>query len=71
MKPQARSEYRGEFRPVATRVPGLAVGEHIPRTAGQAHHLALVRSVSHPDNVVPTMSKTPIVASSPAAATSA
>src|SRR5205807_9476874 len=29
---------------------GIFVGEHIPRIASQAQHLALVRSVSHPDD---------------------
>jgi Protein of unknown function (DUF1501) len=50
LKPLARSEYRGEFKPIATSVPGVHVGEHIPRLAKLAHRFALVRSVSHPDN---------------------
>src|SRR5262245_3763903 len=50
LKPQAPSEIRGEFRPVASSVPGILLGEHIPRVAAQAHRLAVVRSVSHPDN---------------------
>src|SRR5436190_15389581 len=29
-KPDAPAEYRGEFRPVATNVPGIRVGEHLP-----------------------------------------
>lgn len=47
MKPDAPLEVRGEFHPTATKVPGLQVCEHLPRFAGQAHHLAYVRSVSH------------------------
>jgi hypothetical protein len=31
-------------------VPGILLGEHIPLVAQQAHRLAVVRSVSHPDN---------------------
>ena len=47
MKPQAPAEIRGEFRPIATSVPGLQICEHLPRLARQMHHLALVRSVTH------------------------
>ncbi len=50
LKPDAPAEYRGEFRPVASSVPGIRVGEHVPRVARTAHRLALVRSVQHPDN---------------------
>ncbi len=47
MKPDAPAEVRGEFKPIATTVPGLKFCEHMPLLAGQAHHLALVRSVHH------------------------
>src|SRR4051812_28604199 len=30
MKPGSPREVRGEFRPIATRVPGIHVGEHLP-----------------------------------------
>jgi uncharacterized protein (DUF1501 family) len=50
LKPSAPSQYRGEFRPIATNVPGIMVGEHVPLVARRADHLALVRSVSHADN---------------------
>jgi hypothetical protein len=50
LKPAAPADIRGEFQPIASRVPGILLGEHIPRIARQAHQLALVRSVSHPDN---------------------
>jgi hypothetical protein len=50
MKPTAPEEYRGEFRPIATRVPGLQICEHLPRLAGYTDKLAVVRSVTH-DNV--------------------
>src|SRR5947208_2310876 len=50
LKPDAPAEVRGEFRPVASSVPGLSVGEHIPRIARTAHRLALLRAVAHPDN---------------------
>ncbi|HJT76898.1 MAG TPA: DUF1501 domain-containing protein, partial [Gemmataceae bacterium] len=48
-KPDAPAEYRGEFRPIATRVPGIRICEHLPRLAGHDDKLALVRSVTHPD----------------------
>jgi hypothetical protein len=47
MKPDAPVEIRGEFKPIATTVPGLSFCEHLPLVAGQAHHLTLVRSVHH------------------------
>jgi hypothetical protein len=50
LKPNAPAEIRGEFRPVATRVPGIAVTEHLPRLARLANRYAIVRSVHHRDN---------------------
>jgi Protein of unknown function (DUF1501) len=50
LKPLAASQYRGEFQPIASSVPGILVGEHIPRLAKSAHRYAIVRSVAHPDN---------------------
>src|SRR5262245_52490683 len=50
LKPNAPSGVRGEFQPIATRVPGIRFGEHIPLVARQAHRLAVVRSVTHPDD---------------------
>src|SRR5438445_9318357 len=48
-KPAAPVEYRGEFQPIATTVPGLQICEHMPRLAQRAHRLALVRSMTHND----------------------
>lgn len=50
LKPNARAEFRGEFQPIATSVPGISVCEHIPRIARSMQHMALLRSVSHPDD---------------------
>src|SRR5262249_25510071 len=50
LKPDAPVDVRGEFRPIASSVPGILLGEHIPLTARTAHRFALIRSVSHPDN---------------------
>jgi hypothetical protein len=49
MKPDAPVEIRGEFRPVATSLPGYRVCEHMPLTARQAHRFTVVRSVHHKD----------------------
>src|SRR5204862_280127 len=38
---------RGEFKPVATTVPGLKVCEHLPRMARVMPKVALVRSMTH------------------------
>ncbi len=46
LKPEAPSEYRGPFQPIATSASGISICEHLPLTAKQMHHLALVRSVS-------------------------
>jgi hypothetical protein len=50
LKPDAPVEFRGEFKPIASSVPGIRLGEHIPLLARTAHRYALVRSVQHPDN---------------------
>src|SRR5215218_8580411 len=49
LKPDAPEAFRGEFRPIATNVPGIAISEHFPGLARQAHRLAIVRSVHHAD----------------------
>jgi hypothetical protein len=47
MKPAAPEAIRGEFRPIATRVPGISVCEHLPRLAQVADKFTLVRGVYH------------------------
>lgn len=51
MKPAAPAEVRGEFRPTATRVPGIHVCEHLPRLAQHMDRLCLLRSMAHRMNV--------------------
>jgi Protein of unknown function (DUF1501) len=48
MKPNAPKEIRGEFRSIATSVPGFRVCEHMPATARVMDRLAIVRSMHHP-----------------------
>lgn len=47
LKPDAPDGVRGAFRPIATRVPGVRICEHLPRLAGMAERYAVVRSVTH------------------------
>lgn len=44
-KPDAPSSIRGEFRPIATRVPGIFLGEVLPRLAQHTDRFALVRTL--------------------------
>ncbi len=46
LKPEAPDAVRGEFKPIATRVPGLDVCEHLPKLAARSDRYALVRSIS-------------------------
>jgi hypothetical protein len=50
MKPDAPAEIRGEFKPVATSLPGVRLCEHLPKLARVVHHTALVRSAHHSVN---------------------
>jgi hypothetical protein len=47
LKPDAPAEYRGEFKPIATNVPGLEICELLPKLARCADKFALLRGVSH------------------------
>lgn len=49
LKPDAPEAYRGEFKPIPTTVPGLQVCEHLPLLAQRAHHLCVIRSMTHTD----------------------
>ena len=46
LKPDAPAEVRGEFKPIATDVPGIRISDHLPLLAKQAHKYAIVRSVT-------------------------
>lgn len=47
LKPDAPSEIRGPFRPIATNIPGTRICEHLPRLARMADRYCLVRSMTH------------------------
>lgn len=47
MKPDAPSEYRGDFRPIQTNVPGIDLCEHLPLHSRVADKFAIIRSIAH------------------------
>jgi len=47
MKPDAPADIRGEFRPIATNVPGIQICEHLPNLARCADKYTILRGVSH------------------------
>ena len=58
LKPDAPKEFRGEFNPIATNVPGIQICEHMPLQAKMFDKLAAVRSIvsvdEHSDSLVMT-----------------
>ncbi len=49
MKPEAPPEIRGEFRPIATNVPGVHICEYMPRLSQMMDKLAIVRGIKSND----------------------
>lgn len=47
LKPNAPDGIRGQFQPIATKVPGTRISEHLPRLAGMTGQYAILRSVTH------------------------
>jgi len=58
LKPEAPAEFRGEFKPIKTNVPGVEISEHFPMQAKMFDKLAVVRSLvavdEHSDSYVMT-----------------
>jgi len=58
LKPEAPKEFRGEFKPIATNVPGVQICELLPLQARMWDKLAVIRSVvsvdEHSDSYVMT-----------------
>jgi hypothetical protein len=50
LKPDAPVEYRGEFKPIPTNVPGIQICEHLPYTAKQADKFTILRSLHSREN---------------------
>lgn len=47
LKPEAPEGIRGEFKPIATKVEGLKICEHLPQMAAVADKVTVVRSLYH------------------------
>src|SRR5438309_2134647 len=47
LDPDSAAETRGPFKPIATNVPGIRIGEHLPKLAQLADRFTIVRSMSH------------------------
>ena len=47
MKTDAPDTHRGEFKEIATNVPGIRISEHLPKLAQCADKYAILRGVSH------------------------
>lgn len=50
LKPDAPAEFRGDFKPIATNVSGVEIGEHLPILARHADKFALLRNFTHTDS---------------------
>src|SRR4051794_16250518 len=51
LKPGAPSEIRGEFSPIATKIPGVQICELLPKLAAAADKLVFVRSLVGASNL--------------------
>jgi len=49
LKPDAPAEFRGEFKPIPTNVPGVSICEHMPLQAKMWDKFAVIRSVTSVD----------------------
>jgi hypothetical protein len=49
MKPDAPAEFRGEFKPINSNVPGVQVCEHLPLSAKMMDRLAVIRGIRSVD----------------------
>ena len=46
-KPDAPSEYRGEFNAIKTSVPGIQISEHLPKLAQCMDKYVILRGITH------------------------
>jgi hypothetical protein len=47
LKPDAPSEVRSQFKPIATSASGIEICEHLPQMSKWMHRAAIVRTVNH------------------------
>ena len=50
LKPDAPSKIRGPFKPIASRTPGLMIGEHLPKTAQISDKFCVIKTMTHSFN---------------------
>lgn len=50
LKPNAPANIRGPFKPVASRTPGLLIGEYLPKLAAVSDRFSVIRTMTHPYN---------------------
>ncbi|MDA1017238.1 MAG: DUF1501 domain-containing protein, partial [Planctomycetota bacterium] len=50
LKPNAPTEFRGEFNPINTNIPGTQVCEYLPNLAKHADKFSLLRNFTHQDS---------------------
>jgi hypothetical protein len=51
MKPDAPDEYRGPYRPIATKVPGMRINEMHTELAKLTDQFTLINSMTHPGSI--------------------
>src|SRR5262245_37718181 len=51
LKPEAPAEIRGDFKPIATDVPGIQICEQLPLLARQASKYTIIRSANSHGNM--------------------
>jgi hypothetical protein len=50
LKPDAPDDYRSPFKPIATRLPGVQICEHMPLQAGLMDQFTLIRGIRSVEN---------------------
>ena len=50
LKPDAPAEIRGDFEPIDTSVPGIQIGDVLPKTSQVADKFSILRSLTHTDS---------------------
>lgn len=51
LKPDAPKEYRGDYRPIRTSIPGIVLGERLAHQAPLLDKISIIRSVHHENGI--------------------
>ncbi len=51
MKPDAPAQFRGEFKPIPTKTPGIQICEHLPMLAKITDKYTIIRSATHDQTI--------------------